>query len=343
MSSNSRVATITSHLKQKGGKQLVRESCMPLEHKGYGKVILFGEHFVVYGVPAVVCAVNEFTDCKIKKLPKGESGWKVTDNRPAVPGYIVNKAAEQKMAHDLVINHLQLDLSQQGIEIVLGGPLVPTSGIGASASNVTALARALSHSFDLNLNNDEVNAAAYVGEGGYHGTPSGIDNTAATFGGLLSFRRTKDGPKFSKITTPAKGFLVVVSTGITASTTTVVGEVRSIRQSCPLMFEHMMTQYQQILDRSTKALAEGDWDTVGRLMNENHLLLKKLGLSIPELEKIIKAATASGAIGAKLSGTGRGGIAVALCSDAASQQHVAEELKKLPAARFVWKYSIGGK
>ena len=175
----------------------VRDTMTPHKHKGYGKVILFGEHFVVYDIPAVVCAVNEYTDCMIERIP-GTSGWTVVDNRPAVPGYKTSKAKEQALAHDLVIDHLGLDLSNgKGIRIHLGGDLVPTSGIGASASNVTSLARAFSDCFDLNLTEDEVNAAAYRGEAGYHGTPSGIDNTAATFGGLLSFCRSPKGPKFT--------------------------------------------------------------------------------------------------------------------------------------------------
>ena len=341
MSSNTRLEIISSHVSQRG-KTLIRESTTPLEHKGFGKVILFGEHFVVYGVPAVVCAVHEFTDCQIKKLPEGQTGWKVTDNRPAVPGYITNKAGEQKMAHDLVINHLGIDLSKQGIEIILGGPLVPTSGIGASASNVTALARALSSSYGLDLDDDAINRAAYIGEGGYHGTPSGIDNTAATFGGLLTFKRTPGGPQFSKVSTPAVGYLVVVSTGITASTTEVVGEIRKLRDSHPSMFESIQQQYMSIFEESSKALREGDWVTVGKLMNKNHSLLRELGLSIPELENIITAANNSGAIGSKLSGTGRGGIAISLCADESSQQQVANNLKNVPSAKYVWKYTIGG-
>ena len=203
MASN-RVAVLKSHLP---GKTQVRDTMVADRHQGYGKVILFGEHFVVYELPAVVCAVNEYTDCMVERAP-GTSGWTVVDKRPAVPGYITSKAGEQAKAHDLVIDHLNLDLSAgKGIRIHLGGPLVPTSGIGASASNVTALARALSECFDLNLDDNQVNEAAYRGEAGYHGTPSGIDNTAATFGGLLSFRRSPTGPKFHAIKVCAAVFL----------------------------------------------------------------------------------------------------------------------------------------
>eukprot|EP01063_Lacrimia_lanifica_P037600 TRINITY_DN776_c0_g1_i1.p2 TRINITY_DN776_c0_g1~~TRINITY_DN776_c0_g1_i1.p2 ORF type:complete len:339 (+),score=182.68 TRINITY_DN776_c0_g1_i1:66-1082(+) len=337
---SARLAVMKTHL-QGGLKQQVKDCTEAHKHKGFGKVILFGEHFVVYELPSVVCAVKEYTDCMVERAP-GTDGWTVVDNRPAVPGYITSKAAEQALAHDLVIKHLGLDLSNgKGIKITLGGPLVPTSGIGASASNVCALARALSECFDLNLNEEQVNQAAYVGEGGYHGTPSGIDNTAATFGGLLQFRRSKNGPVFNPLKTKSSAYLVVVSTGITASTTKVVGDVRRMKEEKPAWFDSLSKEYTRIATGGIAAAEAGDWKRVGALMNENHEILKnELLLTIPELEAIVTTARSAGALGAKLSGTGRGGIAIALCDTKELQRNVAAAVRRLPSAKFVFEYQI---
>jgi mevalonate kinase len=310
------------------------------QHNGFGKVILFGEHVVVHGAAAIVAGVSEYTDCSLRVLP-GKPGLEVVDNRPAVPGYKVAKRDEQKLAHNLVLKHHQIDLSKDGLEATLGGPLVPSSGIGASASDVVALSRALNELYNLKLTEDQVNHSAFVGEGGYHGTPSGVDNTAATFGGLLTYQKTAKGPKFTKMPSKTPLYLVVVSTGITASTTKIVGEVREIKEKQPEHFAGIMRDYQTVFDAATDAIKAGDIDRLGQLMNENHRICQRMTVSCDELEAIVTTARSAGALGAKMSGTGRGGIAVALCRDAVSQAAVAAKLKAhCPEAKFVWQYAV---
>jgi mevalonate kinase len=307
---------------------------------GFGKVILFGEHVVVHGAAAIVAGVSEYTDCKLRVLP-GKPGLHVVDHRPAVPGYIVSKRDEQKLAHDLVLKHLKIDLSKDGLEATIGGPLVPSSGIGASASDVVALSRALSELYGLKLNEEQVNHSAFVGEGGYHGTPSGVDNTAATFGGLLTYQRTSKGPKFVKMPCASPLYLVVVSTGITASTTKIVAEVREIKEKKPEVFNAIMADYERVFTDAQAAIAKGDLTRLGQLLNENHTICQRMTVSCKELESIVDTARRAGALGAKMSGTGRGGIAVALARDAKSQAKIAEQLKaECPEAKFIWQYAV---
>lgn len=311
------------------------------KHIGYGKVILFGEHVVVYGAPAVVAGVSEYTECSLRVL-RGKPGFFVIDNRPAVPGYIKDKREEQKAAHQLVLDHLKIDVSKDGIEATIGGPLVPSSGIGASASDVVALSRALSELFDLKLTEEQVNNSAFVGEGGYHGTPSGVDNTAATFGGLLTYQRTAKGPKFTKLPNKKDLFLVVVGTGITASTTKVVADVKVLKEKRPDFFKKIMTDYAAIYQASQLAIEKGDIVALGKLLNANHEVCQRLTVSCPELEAIVNTSRKAGALGAKMSGTGRGGIAIALCADAKQQTRVAEVLRTTcPQAKFIWQYKVG--
>lgn len=318
-----------------------------LRHIGFGKVILFGEHFVVHGAEAIVAGISEYTECSLE-VTRGSPGLHVNDKRPAIPGYIQQKREEQTKAHKLVLDHLKIDVSEDGLKVNLGGPLVPSSGIGASASDVVALSRALSELYDLKLSEDEVNQSAFVGEGGYHGTPSGVDNTAATFGGLISYRRQQGKSIFKPISFQQSLYLVVVGTGITASTTTVVGDVRQLKEQQPALFDRLYREYTEIASEARVALQEGDLKRVGALMNLNHNLCCQLTISCKELEAIVQACRDSGALGAKLSGTGRGGIAVALAADRHQRDSIVTNLQnKCPEAKFIWKYTVvpkrGGK
>ncbi|CCW65205.1 unnamed protein product [Phytomonas sp. EM1] len=310
------------------------------KHVGYGKVILFGEHFVVHGAEAIVAGICEYTECRLEVM-RGMAGVQVVDERPAVPGYIEAKRGEQAEAHQLVLKHLGIDTRTDGLRIFLGGPLVPSSGIGASASDVVSLSRALSELYDLKLNDDAINESAFAGECGYHGTPSGVDNTAATFGGLISYRRVSGKSLFSPIPFSAELYLVVVGTGITASTVEVVRDVQRLKEQDPAFFDQLFSAYEAIAKKAQEAFLVGDLKEVGALMTATHDLCRKLTISCDELEQIVSCCMAHGALGAKLSGTGRGGIAVALASDATQQNTIAAALgSECSAAKFIWKYTV---
>lgn len=310
------------------------------KHVGYGKVILFGEHFVVYGAEAIVAGISEFTECRLETT-SGVPGLQVDDQRPAIPGYIAQKREEQKQAHQLVLQHLKIDVAKDGLKAFLGGPLVPSSGIGASASDVVALSRALNELYDLKMTEDQVNQSAFAGECGYHGTPSGVDNTAATFGGLISYCRESGKSTFNSIKFEQPLYLVVASTGITASTTTVVGDVRKMKEADPQAFGRLYHNYQHIVAQAREALQKGNLKAVGRLMNANHDLCRELHISCKELEGIVRTCRGYGALGAKLSGTGRGGIAVALAESKEQRDRIVEGLKAdCPDAKFIWKYTV---
>jgi mevalonate kinase len=200
---------------------------------------------------------------------------------------------------------------------------------------VVALSRALKYEVPIPLTEDEVNAAGYEGEKGYHGTPSGIDNTAATFGGLLRFQRTDGAPIFVKkqISNPIR--IVYASTGITASTTTVVGDVRAKKEADPAWFEGLLQQYLDIVAQAEQAIDKNDLAKLGALLDQNHSLCQQLTVSCKELDDLVLAAREAGALGAKMSGTGRGGLMLALTPTEESQEKVFAALEKL--APQVWK------
>lgn len=305
-------------------------------HKGYGKLILFGEHFVVYKVPALVAAVAAYTDCKAELT--STPGVEMIDNRPAVPGYKVKKKAEQDEATELVLKHLGLDTSKQGVRLTLGGDLCAVSGIGASASSCIAIGRAVGAAMGLGLTEEQVNAAGYEGEKGYHGTPSGIDNTSACYGGILKFQRTAGDPIFEMQNLPETVGLVYASTGITASTTTVVGDVRAKKEADPKWWDDLMKRYVAVVTEGEQVLQSGDWKRLGELINENHTLCQELTVSCPELDELVDTARAAGAWGAKMSGTGRGGLMLAITPGEELTNKVAAALEA--KAPQVWKTTL---
>lgn len=307
-----------------------------MSHIGFGKLILFGEHFVVYKAPALVGAVSAATTCVVEPSnAQWSHGLIIEDNRPAVPGYKDEKAEEMLNATNMVLQHMGWDVAKRGIKITLAGDLTCASGIGASAAHCVSLARALAEAQGKSLTEEEINAAGFAGEKGYHGTPSGIDNTASTYGGVLRFQRTDGAPIFETKTFASPALIVYASTGITVSTTEVVGDVATKKAANEAWFADLMARYTAVCDEAPDALRTCDWPKIGELADRNHALCQELTVSSPELDSLVVAARGAGALGAKMSGTGRGGLMWAICADEAAQDAVYEALKAI--APQVWK------
>ncbi len=129
---------------------------------GFGKVILFNEHFVVYGVPSIVSAIDRTTTATVE--PFEGTGWIINDRREATPRYKEEKLEHQKDSTERIFKAAGIDPVKNPIKITLGGDLVGASGIGASAASCTAIARALFDEFNLGLSDDRINELAYEGE-----------------------------------------------------------------------------------------------------------------------------------------------------------------------------------
>ncbi|MEM0360253.1 MAG: mevalonate kinase [Candidatus Diapherotrites archaeon] len=299
--------------------------------KGFGKTILFGEHFVVYGLPAIASAITSSTTAQVKRI-KG-SQYRIIDNRPETPGYKKQKESQQEESIKLIFRFLGINPEKTPVEITLGGDLIAASGVGASAASCAAIARALNEEFSLGLNDKQINEAAFEGEKGYHGTPSGIDNTAAVYGGLIRFKKEEKGIQIKKIKIkPVE--IVLGNTGITSDTAKVVGEVKKAKEEKPKEFEKIFKEYAKIEKNAIKAFQNNNLEKIGKLMNENQELLKQIGVSCKELEELIEIARQNGAIGAKLTGTGRGGLMVALTPGKELQEKVAKAIEKTGKTAF---------
>lgn len=307
--------------------------------KGYGKTILFGEHFVVYGLSAIASALGSYTTADVKVIEG--NGWTVDDQRSATPGYKKQKYDEAMQSVQNVIDYLKIDTINQKLEITFSGNLIAASGVGASAAQCTSLARALNDTFNLDLEDEKINEAAYEGEKSYHGTPSGIDNTASTYGGLIWFKKNLSGGKNTMDLLQAlkKMFLVIANTGITASTTEVVADVRRLKEKYPVKFEKIFAEYKNLAEDAKNALINGDIITIGDLMNQNHKLLQEIMVSGEVNDKLVEIALQNGAVGAKMTGTGRGGLVIALAENEEKQVKIANAIES--KGYNAWKTMIG--
>ncbi len=291
------------------------------ESSGFGKVILFNEHFVVYNIPAIASAIGMKTVTSIEPADK----LTLIDNRKETPGYKKEKMGQQKNSLKRIIHAAGID--NPNIKIIIEGDLIASSGIGASAASCVAIASALSDYFNLGFSDKKINEIAYEGEKGYHGTPSGIDNTAATYGGLVWFKKGKPNV-IERLNIQSPVEIVIANTGIVADTSKVVAGVRERKEKNPGKYNKIFNDAEKLVYDARKALEVFDLKRVRALMNENHSLLQEIGVSCKELDFLVKLAKDNGAYGAKLTGGGAGGNMVALTPTKHLQEKVASAIEK---------------
>jgi len=288
---------------------------------GFGKTILIGDQFVLREVPAIVAALPDETVASVE--PWEGTGWTLQDKRREVPGYKDKKKHQQTASVNRILEVMKIDVDKHPLKITLAGSLLAGSGVGASAAGCVALARALASFFERDLTAREINHIAWEGEFPYHGIPSGIDNTISTFGGLIQFWIKRGNPTITPISTPAPLRIVLAASGITSDTSTLDDFVKSIRDRDPKAFARTCLTIEEQSLAMKQALETGNLARVGTLMTANHQLLIALGLSHPRLEELAATAQSLGALGAKLTGGGRGGYLLVLAPDSQVQERIA--------------------
>lgn len=304
-----------------------------------GKLILCGEHAVVYGRPAIALP-----------LPDIRAHAQIT---PGLPGSGVQFRAPDLerawYAHELPDDPLSelaratvrwLDTPTPDLMITLTSTIPIASGMGSGAAVATALVRALTAHLGYSLPPADVSALVYASEQRYHGTPSGIDNTVIAYEQALWFTRrmAPDGQlplaAVEPVTIAQPLTLVVGDTGVRSETRLPVGEVRRRWQAEPDRYTVLFDQVGALVHQIRAALAAGDNLALGTLLNANQALLEQIGVSSPELERLVATARAAGALGAKLSGGGWGGVMLAL-TDSASRASVSAALQRAGATRVL--------
>ena len=308
--------------------------------KGFGKTILIGDQFVLWEVPAVLSAIPFETHCRVERLSSG-SGWIVEDNRIEVPGYKKAKEKDSIASFDRMVDVMGLDLDKNPIKITVSGDLLAGSGVGASAAICVSFARACNEEFDLGLDILGINHVAWEGEFGYHGLPSGLDNTVSTYGGVIQYW-IKDGVKqFKRIDMSGPVEVVLGNSGVTANTAALKGFLEEQESSDPVLFNKRLDSIRDQVKALGAALSGGDLKETGRIMSANHEVLIEMGLSHERLIHLCNLANSLGAYGSKVTGGGRGGYMLALTPGKELQDKVAAafEAEGVPTIRT----TIGGK
>lgn len=288
---------------------VLAQTVNPRENIGYGKIILLGEHSVVYGRHAIAAPLRLGIRAEVTSpAPTTEliiSGW---DSDPAAHNPEGAELARRVAA--LIATRLGVGDTPMRVEVF---PELPrASGLGASAALAVAVIRAVAHRFRIPVTEDAVCELAFECEQMVHGTPSGIDNTVATFGNTILFRRTATGNEIEQLTTPVPIPIVVGLTGVRSLTADTVGRVHAGWEKNPQHYEAIFSEIDDLVLTGVGALRQGDLRELGEVMNLNHGLLNALGVSSPELEALVDLSRRSGALGAKLTGGGGGGAMIAV-------------------------------
>jgi mevalonate kinase len=279
-----------------------------------GKVILFGEHAVVYGQPAIAVPVTEVqAQARVGEGVSGQGTVIVAADlgrRVAVRHAIRDDPLAQivRLALEAVHGDPDPDLT-----ITVTSTIPIARGMGSGAAVSTAIVRAITRHFDHWLPSRAISDLVYQTEVLYHGTPSGIDNTVVAFEKPVYFVRDVGWEVFW-VGKPFR--LAVADTGIESSTREVVGDLRRRYQAEPQRYEPLFQWVGEIAVAGRVAIEQGRLEALGQLMDENHALLQDMGVSCPELDQLVTAAREGGALGAKLCGAGRGGNMIALIEEA---------------------------
>lgn len=306
-----------------------------------GKLILVGEHAVVHGQPAIALpfrALGVRAELRARPGPFGiASHFPPADDRPpfrvepfrgATPD-LLSAVARACLAR-------YGPREEPGWQVELRSELPSGRGLGSSAAVCVALARVLSSASGATPGAEEIAALAMEGERVAHGRPSGIDNTVIAHERPLRFAEGG----WTPLAVAGPLDLVVADSGELGDTAEMVAGLRERASRRPASYARWLRRVGEGVDEAARALASGRLEQLGQIMNANHLLLQAMEVSTLRLDELVAAARGAGALGAKLSGAGGGGVAIALARDEAAAARLAEALRAAGAVG-VWHTRVG--
>ena len=294
-----------------------------------GKVILLGEHAVVYGKHALALPIADAVTADIKASKQTSAvsvpAWNIWDQDVADDASGIGAAVTLIQQHFGVVD--------SGFTIRLHSRLPRAMGLGSSAAFAVAIVRAFDAELGLGLDNAKINEIAFACEELAHGTPSGIDNTIATYGEAMLFRRAES-LELKELNLVEPVPLVIACSSKSGLTMEQVAGVRRRRAQSPAQYDAVFEQMDALSLAGAAALARADYAELGMLMNVCHGLLNAIEVSTPELEGMVSIARAAGAAGAKVTGGGGGGSIVALCPGAVENVRKALETAGFRTLRY---------
>jgi len=295
-----------------------------------GKIYLFGEHAVVYGEPAIACAINLRVCVSVELTSSGKITIAAMNKR-------ANCSSEEfKYACYAAQTIKQLFETEFGAEITIRSEVPPRQGLGSSAAVTVSTIKALSESLGIELNNETVAKIGHKVENEVQGKASPADTFVSSTGGVVLVEKAKTS-HLSQLDVP----LIIGATGVERSTSDVVAFVSDLRKKYPSVVGGVMSLIGDITRLGEQKLADGDLASTGELMNINQGLLESLGVSDIALSRLIYAARTAGAFGAKITGAGCGGCIVAIASTG-NVDHVTEAIAKQGARVLTTTISSSG-
>jgi len=277
------------------------------------KIILLGEHAVVYGQPAIAIPVSTLRATAQIALSDAGNGILVEALDLGIASRITseNQDLQDPMSAVALLVLEKLKRPVPDLRIQVHSEIPVASGLGSGAAIAAAIARVLSCALGGNLEDEELNQIVYQVEKLHHGTPSGVDNTVIVYERPVYFVR---GHSLEFLAVGGSFQFLIASTGISASTRVVVEDVNNLYRTDPDHYGQIFESIGALAAKGLLALQNDDPIELGSLMVKNHQYLQQLTVSSPELDRLVQVALDAGALGAKLSGGGRGGNMIALVS-----------------------------
>lgn len=299
-----------------------------------GKIILFGEHAVVYGQPALAVPVEQVrARVVIEPQPRARPGnLHILAKDIQLDAWLDDLAPDQPLAYAirLLLSELKIERSP-ACTVRVSSTIPVASGLGSGAAVSVALLRAFSAFLGRPLPDERVSMLTFEVEKIHHGTPSGIDNTVVTYSRPVFFVK---GQPIQRFSVPQPFTIVIGDTGIPSPTSLAVGDVRQAYQADPERYQAYFSAIGKLAEEARRCIAERAIETLGALMHENHALLQKISVSCEALDRLVSTAEQAGAWGAKLSGGGRGGNMIAVVESGLAEK-VADSLRQVGAVRTI--------
>ncbi len=275
------------------------------------KIILFGEHAVVYGTPAIAMAIERRVYVRARKIPEKKLLILTGKRKVSFPLKKLTSDGEFRYVKKAVEIALE-ELPDSGIELKITSKIPRAAGLGSSAAISVAVLKSVYELHGKEISQEELARLGHRVELEVQGVASPTDTATSAMGGVLLI---KPGKGVEKIKLAKEIPVVVGCTGVKRSTARVVANVRELRERHSPVVDEIIKTIGRLVEEAKEALESGDLKTLGELMNINHGLLEALGVSHISLARRVYAARSAGALGAKLTGAGAGGCMIALAND----------------------------
>ncbi len=310
------------------------------------KVILFGEHFVVYDKLAIVMAIDLHVHVTATKRSDdliqiesdlGYVGQFQGNNYRHESGGLEGRSILEpiKLAAEAVLNSLD---GTFGVNLSIDSKIPMAVGLGSSGACAVATVAATGSLFGLDLSIEKISQLPSKAEEYVHIKPSGIDQTISTYGGVIKYRRSEG---ITPLKIESEVPLVIGNTGKLRNTGQLVKKVRDKRERFPVLMDSIINLGDIISEKAEEALKQGDMIRLGELMDINQGLLSAIGVSTVQLEELIFASRMAGALGAKLTGAGGGGCIVAL-SPKENQDSLVKAINKVGGTAIIARKTDSG-